>query len=52
VFVWVRLRLFEGNREKLEWGALYPNFAEIAEEEGFKGATKTFRMVAKGEAYQ
>ena len=37
--------------EKLEWGTLYPNFAEIAEEEGFKDAANTFRMVAKVEYY-
>lgn len=35
--------------EKLEWGTLYPNFAEIAEKEGFKEAAKTFRIVAKVE---
>jgi rubrerythrin len=37
--------------EKLEWGTLYPNFAEIAEEEGFNDVARTFRMVAKVEAY-
>lgn len=37
--------------EKLEWGSLYPNFAEVAEEEGFKDVCNTFRMVAKVEAY-
>jgi rubrerythrin len=37
--------------EKLEWGTLYPNFAEIAEKEGFPEAARTFRMVAKVEAY-
>ncbi len=37
--------------EKLEWGTLYPNFAEAAEKEGFVEAAKTFRMVAKVEAY-
>jgi rubrerythrin len=37
--------------EKLEWGTLYPNFAEIAEEEGFGDIATTFRMVAKVEAY-
>jgi rubrerythrin len=37
--------------EKLEWGTLYPNFAEMAEKEGFKDAAATFRMVAKVEAY-
>jgi rubrerythrin len=37
--------------EKLEWGTLYPNFGEIAEEEGFSEVARTFRMVAKVEAY-
>ena len=37
--------------EKLEWGTLYPNFAEVAEEEGFKDAARTFRMIAKVENY-
>jgi rubrerythrin len=37
--------------EKLEWGTLYPNFAEIAEEEGFNEVARTFRSVAKVEAY-
>lgn len=37
--------------EKHEWGTLYPNFAEIADEEGFADAARTFRMVAKVEAY-
>ncbi len=37
--------------EKLEWGTLYPGFAGIAEEEGFKDAAKTFRTVAKVESY-
>jgi len=37
--------------EKLEWGTLYPNFAEVAEEEGFTEAARTFRMVAKVEKY-
>ncbi len=35
--------------EKLEWGTLYPNFAEVADEEGFKEVANTFRMVAKVE---
>lgn len=35
--------------EKLEWGTLYPNFAEVAEQEGFKEAANTFRNVAKVE---
>jgi len=37
--------------EKLEWGTLYPNFAEVAEEEGFKNVARTFQMVAKVENY-
>jgi rubrerythrin len=37
--------------EKLEWGTLYPNGAEIAEEEGFAEVARTFRMVSKVEAY-
>ena len=37
--------------EKLEWGTLYPDFAKVAEEEGFEDVAKTFRMVAKVEKY-
>jgi len=37
--------------EKLEWGTLYPNFGNIAEQEGFSEAANTFRAVAKVEAY-
>ena len=37
--------------EKMEWGTLYPNFAKVAEEEGFKDAAITFRMIAKVENY-
>jgi len=37
--------------EKHEWGTLYPNFAEVAEKEGFAEAARIFRMVAKVEAY-
>jgi rubrerythrin len=37
--------------EKLEWGRLYPEAAEVAEKEGFKDAAYTFRVVAKVEAY-
>ena len=37
--------------EKHEWGTLYPNFAEVAEKEGFGEAARAFRMVAKVEAY-
>jgi len=37
--------------EKFEWGTLYPSFAGIAEEEGFAEAARTFRAVARVEAY-
>jgi rubrerythrin len=37
--------------EKFEWGTLYPGFAEVAEQESFKDAARTFRMVAKVESY-
>ena len=37
------------NGEKLEWGTLYPNFADAAEEEGFTDVANTFRMVGKVE---
>ncbi len=35
--------------EHEEWSDLYPEFARIAEEEGFKDVARTFRMVAKVE---
>ena len=35
--------------EKLEWGTLYPDFADVAEKEGFEKIANTFRMVAKVE---
>jgi rubrerythrin len=37
--------------EKFEWGTLYPNFGNIAEEEGFTEVAATFRSIAKVEAY-
>jgi rubrerythrin len=37
--------------EKMEWGTIYPQFAEVAEQEGFTEVANTFRMVAKVEAY-
>ena len=37
--------------EKMEWGTIYPNFADVAEQEGFSEVANTFRMVAKVEAY-
>jgi len=39
------------NGEKLEWGTLYPGFAEVAQSEGFLDAAMTFRQIAKVEAY-
>lgn len=38
----------EGENE--EWTLLYPEFAKIAEEEGFKAAATAFKMIAKVEA--
>ncbi len=37
--------------EKLEWGTLYPDFAAVAEKEGFQQIATTFRQVALVEAY-
>ena len=37
--------------EKMEWGTLYPGFADVAEQEGFREVANTFRDVAKVEAY-
>ena len=36
--------------ENEEWADLYPAFADIAEEEGFKAIAVAFRMIAKVEA--
>jgi rubrerythrin len=35
--------------EHMEWGTLYPTFAEVADKEGFPAIAHTFRMVAKVE---
>lgn len=35
--------------ENEEWSELYPNFAEVAEKEGFPEVAKSFRMIAKVE---
>jgi rubrerythrin len=35
--------------EKMEWGTLYPDFANVADKEGFPEIANTFRMVAKVE---
>lgn len=37
--------------EKEEWSALYADFADIAEKEGFKKVAATFRNIAKVEAW-
>jgi rubrerythrin len=37
--------------EKLEWGTLYPGFAEVAQKEDFKEVSKTFREVGEVEKY-
>lgn len=35
--------------EKMEWGTLYPNFAEVADKEGFPEVAESFRQVAEVE---
>jgi rubrerythrin len=35
--------------EHMEWGTLYPDFAEVAEKEGFPDIAKVFRMIAVAE---
>lgn len=35
--------------EKEEWGELYPEFAKVAEEEGFKDVAAAFRLIAVAE---
>jgi len=37
--------------EKLEWGTLYPSFAETAEKEGFKEIAESFKEIAEVESY-
>jgi rubrerythrin len=37
--------------EKLEWGTLYPGFADVAEKEGFPEVALSFRNIAKVESY-
>ena len=39
----------EGENE--EWTELYPMFAEVAKEEGFKEVAVAFKMIAKAEAF-
>lgn len=40
---------YAANGEHEEWTMLYPMFAEIAEDEGFKEIAASFRMIAKVE---
>lgn len=37
--------------EKMEWGTLYPNFADIAEKEDFPKVATSFREIAEVESY-
>ncbi len=37
--------------EQMEWGILYPDFAQVAEKEGFSEIAESFREIAKVEAY-
>jgi rubrerythrin len=37
--------------ERMEWGTLYPDFAKIAEEEGFPMVAHSFKEIAKVESY-
>jgi rubrerythrin len=37
--------------ELMEWGTLYPEFAKVADEEGFADIAESFRQIAEVEAY-
>ena len=37
--------------EKMEWGTLYPDFAETAQKEGFPMVAHSFKKIAEVEAY-
>ena len=37
--------------EKMEWGALYPDFAETAQKEGFPMVAHSFKKIAEVESY-
>jgi len=37
--------------EKMEWGTLYPDFAKVAEEEGFTDVAEAFKEIGEVEAY-
>jgi len=36
--------------EKMEWGSIYPDFAETAEKEGFPKVAQSFKQIAKVES--
>ncbi|HUJ69843.1 MAG TPA: rubrerythrin family protein [Syntrophorhabdales bacterium] len=36
--------------ERMEWGSLYPDFAEVAEKEGFQEIARVFRNISSVEA--
>ena len=42
--------LAAANGENEEWSELYPHFADVAEQEGFKEIAVMYRMIAKAEA--
>ncbi len=35
--------------EKMEWGTIYPNFEQVAREEGFEGIANSFKEIAEVE---
>jgi rubrerythrin len=37
--------------EKMEWGTLYPSFADTAEQEGFAAVAESFREIGEVESY-
>ena len=37
--------------EKMEWGTLYPNFAEVAKKEGFPEIARSFESIANVESH-
>ena len=37
--------------ELMEWGTLYPNFAKVAEKEGFAAVAKSYREISQVEAH-
>ncbi len=43
--------LHAADGELMEWGTLYPDFAEVAVEEGFPNVAASFREIAKVEAF-